>query len=129
MQNRALLDAFYVKFLKPFFIIVMPLEEYLMPGEEIYTRGIAVRLAGNEYEAILTNMRLLLYARRGLIVKRDELISVKLREIQNIHYREEGLISKRGILVIDLLDRRISLAGTPEAMKSLYQNLMAHWGR
>ncbi|MGB9705168.1 MAG: hypothetical protein ACPL3C_06945 [Pyrobaculum sp.] len=106
----------------------MPIEEFLLPSEEIYIRGVTVQYGNNIYEVFITNLRLLLYARRGLILKKDDLVSIKLSDIQNIQYREEGLINKKGILIVDLIDRRISLIGSPQGMKTLYQNLMAHWG-
>ncbi|MGC8613194.1 MAG: hypothetical protein ACP5RJ_08795 [Conexivisphaera sp.] len=107
----------------------MPLEDYLIPGENILVRNIMVSFGDSTYELIVTDKRLLLYARRGLISKKDDIISIKMSDIQNIMYREEGLISKKGILLVDMLNRRISLYGSANNMKAAYQNLMSHWGR
>ncbi|MCH4816710.1 MAG: hypothetical protein QXY87_13605 [Saccharolobus sp.] len=87
-----------------------------------------VNYGNSIYELIITNKRLLLYARRGLIFKKDDLIAMKISDIQNIMYREEGLISKKGVLLIDLLNRRISLYGRAKDMKAAYQNIMSRWG-
>ena len=99
-----------------------------MPGETIHLRNIMVNYGSSEYELIVTNKRLLLYARRGLIFKKDDLISIKMTDIQNVMYREEGIISKKGVLIVDLMNRRISLYGRADDMKVAYQNIMSWWG-
>lgn len=107
----------------------MPVEDFLMPGETVHFRVPDIKYGDRDYELIITNKRVILYARRGLIFKKDDFIAMKMTDIQNIMYREEGLISKKGVLLIDLYDRRISLYGSAGAMKAAYQNIMNWWNQ
>ncbi len=104
----------------------MPLEEFLLPKEEVHLR--VPTYYGNQwYELVVTNKRLILYARRGLLFKKDDFISIKMAERENVVYKEEGLISKKGILLIDTVRRRIVLRGGTRDMKVAYQNIMQFW--
>ena len=107
----------------------MPVEDFLIPGETIHFRVPNIRYGDMDYELIITNKRVILYARRGLISKKDDFIAIKMTDIQNVMYREEGLISKKGVLLIDLNNRRVSLYGSANAMKAAYQNIMNWWGQ
>jgi hypothetical protein len=103
----------------------MALEDYLIPGEEIrYQSGEnSVEYGGKPYKLVLTDKRILLHSARGLIVKKDDVVSQKLDELQGIKYRERGLISKEGI--IEIQGRTlIQLSGNAAAMKTLYQQIM-----
>ena len=107
----------------------MPVEDFLIPGETIHFRVPNIKYGDMDYELIITNKRVILYARRGLISKKDDFIAIKMTDIRNVRYREEGLISKKGVLLIDLPNRRIALYGSADAMKAAYQNLMNWWGQ
>ena len=102
----------------------MPLEDYLLPGEEIrFHSGKTVRYGKNPYELLVTNKRLLLYARRGLLFKSDDVVSVKLDELQGIKYKERGIISKIGILEVHG-KTLFQLEGNPSEIKTLYQQIL-----
>lgn len=60
----------------------LPIEDYLMPAEEIKLNGAGhVNYAGKLYQLIVTDKRILLDARRGMISKSDDVVSVKLEEL------------------------------------------------
>lgn len=107
----------------------MPLEDFLTPGEQIQFRNPDISYGNSVYELIVTNKRLILYARRGLIFKKDEMISIMMAEIRNIQYKEEGIISKKGILIIDTDNRRLTFYGSPQGIKVAYHNIMQFWGK
>jgi len=102
----------------------MPLEDYLLPGEEIrFHSSRRIRYGGKEYELLVTNKRLLLYARRGLLFKSDDVISIKIEELQGVKYRERGVIGRTGI--IEVHGKTIfQLEGKPAEMKTLYQQIL-----
>ena len=105
----------------------MAFEDYLLPGEEVRFRSNTVVTYGEKpYTLCLTNKRLILYARKGLIFKKDEVVSWKLDEIQGIKFIERGLILKRGIIEIHA-KTKIQLEGPSKEMKALYQQLMEFW--
>ena len=101
----------------------MPLEDYLLSGEKVYVQTPPyVGYRGEYYEAVITNKRLILYARRGFVFKSDDVISVKLDEIADLRYREDGIILKTAIIEI-WGKRRIRLEGPVSTMKALYRLL------
>lgn len=102
----------------------MPLEDYLLPNEQIrYQSEFDVFYAGKPYTVILTDLRLVLYSRRGLLIKNDDVVTEAIRDIQGIKYREMGLIVKSGELVISG-KTRMQFGGSKDSMKALYQRLL-----
>ena len=103
----------------------MALEDYLIPGEEIRCQSDenSVEYGDKPYKLVLTDKRVLLHSARRLIVKKDDVVSQKLDELQGIKYRERGLISKEGIIEIQGMTL-IQLSGNAAAMKTLYQQIM-----
>lgn len=101
----------------------MPIEDFLMPGEEIKYHGGSLTYGDKPYEIIVTDKRLLLYGRRGMLFKKDDLVSQKVEEVQNIKYRENGLIKKTGVLEI-LAKTKFDLKGSPSAVKMIYHQIL-----
>jgi len=103
----------------------MPLEDYLLPGEDIRFRSKenTIKYGGKEYQLLVTNKRILLYSRRGLLFKSDDLISIKLDEIQGIKYREKGVIGRTGIIEIQG-KTNFQLEGKPSEIKALYNQIL-----
>jgi len=102
-----------------------PIEDFLIPGEEIkfQSSSLSVHYAGKPYALLVTNKRLLLYARRGLVFKNYDVVSQKLDELLGVKYRETGTLMKTGIL--DVQGKTlIQLTGSCAQMKALYQQLM-----
>jgi hypothetical protein len=102
----------------------LPLEDFLMPGEQIkFQSGEGVKFGDKNYQVVLTDRRILLYARRGMMFKSDDVVTSKLDELQGVKYSEEGIITKRGVIRIEG-KTRIDLFGTAAEMKALYQQMM-----
>jgi len=102
----------------------MPLEDYLTPGEQVkFQSSGAVRYGNTVYHVVLTDRRILLYARRGIIVKSDEVVTQKLDELQEVKYSEQGILDKRGIIHLEGRTR-MDLRGSAAEIKTLYQQMM-----
>ena len=102
----------------------MPLEDFLIPGEEIRFQSYQkVRYGAKDYQVIVTNKRLLLYARRGTLFKKDDVVSISLGELQGVKYKEQGILRKKGILEVHG-KTLVRLFGRADEMKTLYQQLM-----
>jgi hypothetical protein len=102
----------------------MPLEDYLMPGEQTKFQSTGgVNYGGKFYQVILTDRRILLYAKRGMVFKSDDVVTAKLDELQGIKYSEQGIIGKRGIIHIEG-KTRMDLSGSAAEVKALYQQMM-----
>jgi hypothetical protein len=103
---------------------VVPLEDYLMPGEEVkfHSTG-GVKYGEKSYHVILTDRRILLYAQRGMMFKSDDVVTQKLDELQGVKYSEEGIISRRGTIHIEGRTK-MDLRGAATEIKILYQQMM-----
>ena len=107
----------------------MPLEEYLFPKEVIkYTSTEGVHLEKGDptkYRFYITNMRIILYGRRGLILKREQMISERLLDIEKITYRERGFL-KKGQVQIEATGKKINISGKPHILKAIYKELQKY---
>lgn len=105
-------------------VVSMPLDEFMMPGEEIkYSSPPGLIYGGKTYELIVTDKRLLLYGRRGKVFKKDDLVSQKVEEVQNITYKENGMLRKEGVLQI-IAKTKFTLTGRPSVVKAIYQQIL-----
>jgi hypothetical protein len=103
----------------------MPLEDYLMPAEEIKFHGSGeVTFVDKRYELIVTNKRILLYKRRGMISKSDDVVSAKLTELHDVKYKESGLIGKKGSIHLQTEKTNMELYGPAAEIKAVYQQVM-----
>jgi len=102
----------------------LPLEDYLMPNENIrYQSEFDVQFAGKYYTVVLTDIRLILYARKGLFFKSDDVVTEAIRDIQGIKYKEVGMFVKTAELIISSRSKFV-LTGNQASMKALYQRLL-----
>lgn len=103
----------------------MPLEDYLMPGEEVrFHSGRAVRYGAKRYRVILSDRRILLYAQRGMLFKNDDVITQRLSDLQGVKYSEQGLVARRGIIRVQGIRTEMDLSGPAAEIKALYQQIM-----
>jgi hypothetical protein len=102
----------------------LPLEDYLIPNENIrFQSDFNVQYGDKYYTVILTDVRLILYARRGLIFKGDDVITESIREVQGIKYKETGMFVKTAHLIVQGRTV-IDLIGNQASIKALYQRLL-----
>lgn len=102
----------------------MPVDDFLMPGEEIkYHSSANLEYGGKSYELVVTDKRLLLYNQRGKLFKKDDLVSQKVEEVQNIKYKEKGMLKKTGILEIQA-KTKFDLSGSASAVKTIYHQIL-----
>lgn len=100
-------------------VIVMPLEEFLLPNENVeFSTPTEILYGGEKFQCFLTNQRVMFFARRGIVFKRDHVISIALAEIIEMEYQERGLF-KKGYIFIKSEKTNFSLQGNTETMKEL----------
>ena len=103
----------------------MTLRDYLMPGEEIRFQSTrAVRYGNKPYHVILSDRRILLFARRGALFKNDDVVSQKLDELQGVKYTEQGIVAKKGVIHVQSFKAEMNLSGPAGEIKTLYQQMM-----
>ena len=54
--------------------------------------------------------------------KNDNVATESLKDIQGIHYKEQGIVMRKGILDV-LGNTKIVLVGSSSEVKAIYQNL------
>ncbi|MDG6933849.1 MAG: PH domain-containing protein [Nitrososphaerota archaeon] len=102
----------------------MPIDDFLTPGEEIrFSSTTKMRYGEKRYQVFITNKRLIMYARRGTLMKSDDLVSIPLEEFHNVKYREEGLINRSGIIEFEG-KTLVQMYGPPRDAKAIYQQIM-----
>jgi hypothetical protein len=95
-----------------------------MPNENIrYQSDFNVQYGDKFYTVILTDIRLILYARRGLIFKGDDVVTEAIRDVQGIKYKETGMFVKSAHLIVQS-KTTIDLTGNQASIKALYQRLL-----
>ncbi len=96
-----------------------------MPGEEVRFRSKGnVHYASKNYQVVLTDRRILLYAERGMLFKNDDVVTQRLDDLQGVKYSEEGIIGKTGLIRIQSPKTEMDLSGPANAIKTLYQQMM-----
>lgn len=99
----------------------MSLERLLLPQEEVRFRAARqLKYGQSPYEAYVTNKRLVLYAKRGMLFPRDDFIAFHLKDIASSKYHEEGFIGKTGFLTIAVGNTSARIFGPPVDVKQLY---------
>jgi hypothetical protein len=96
-----------------------------MPGEEIRFHSThAVRFGKKSYHVLLSDRRILLFARRGALFKSDDVVSQKLGDLQGVKYSEKGILGRRGTIHVQSMKAEMDLWGPAEEIKALYQQMM-----
>lgn len=107
----------------------MPLEDYFLPDEEVrYQSPDEVEYGGQRYTVLVTNKRLLLYAKRGLIFKKEDVVSERIEDIQTLNFKEKGIFPKKGIIEVVTGKRKWQFEGRANSMKALFMSLQEHLG-
>lgn len=116
--------AKYFNFLCLNILNKMAFEDFLIPGEEVRFRSSThVSYGKKDYQVVVTNKRILLYAQRGMVIKKDDLVMQKLDELNGVKFKESGLLKKIGTIDIDG-KTKMQLSGPSAEVKTLYQQIM-----
>ena len=68
----------------------MVLEDFLFPGETIIFQSGKVRTLNDRFDFYITDQRILLYRRRGVVLKKDRIVAERIQDIRTLHYDEKG---------------------------------------
>lgn len=97
-----------------------------MPNEEIQYKFDLKKFVVNDEkysELVITNKRLICYKRSGLILKKDNMLSMNLRQIDGIKFKEVGIVRKKGVVEI-LGSIKWTIKSSRENAKVLYNFLI-----
>lgn len=103
----------------------MPLQDFLLPSENVkfYSTSL-VRYGIKKYRVLITDKRLILYARRGHIIKSDDIVSEGLDKIQGIEYSERGFIFRMAKITIQCLTK-LELYGPISEINPLFHTMQS----
>ncbi len=100
----------------------MPIEDYLLPGEKIlFWSDFHVTYNQNKYRAYITNLRLLLYVEKGIVFKKEEVITENWPQISGLQFRDIGGLSRRGILNFSCSKGEVELEGPKNGTLGLFK--------
>ena len=102
----------------------MVLEDFLLPGEVIIFQSGKVKTLNDHFDFYITDQRILLHKRRGVVFKKDRVISERIENIKTLDYDERGLVKKKGVLRIETLSKKMEpIEGRVPDIKAIWQEL------
>jgi hypothetical protein len=103
------------------------LEDFLLPGEVIIFQSGKVKTLNDRFIFYITDQRILLHRRRGVLLKKDRVISERLENIRTLYYDEKGLVKKKGVLRIETLSKKMEpIEGKVLDIKAIWQELQKY---
>ena len=105
----------------------MVLEDFLLPGEIIIFQSGKIKTLNDRFDFYITDQRILLYRRRGVMFKKDRVIAERIEDIRTLHYDEKGIMTKKGILRIETLSKKMEpIEGKVSDIKAIWQELQKY---
>lgn len=103
----------------------MPLSDFLLPMENVkFASEQDVEYGEKRYNVYVTDKRLILYARRGLVMRSDDIVSEKLESIHGVKYREAGFPFKTATISV-VGTSTIDMKGPPSRIKPLFHSIQS----
>lgn len=106
----------------------MSLQTWLMPQENIcYSASDTVEYGGTDLKFHITDSRIILHNTKGLIFKKESVVTERLDDIITMAYKEEGILfAKKGVLQIQTKTKVMDFKGKPESIKVIWHNLQQY---
>jgi hypothetical protein len=82
------------------------------------------RIWRKKYNVYVTDKRLILYARRGLVMRSDDIVSERLESIHGVKYRETGFPFKTATISV-WGTSTIDMKGPASRIKPLFHSLQS----
>lgn len=103
----------------------MVLEDFLLPGEVIKFHSLRKVKAYNvSFDFIITDQRILLYRRRGVLLRKDTIIAERIDDIRTLNYDEKGIVKKKGVLRIETMSKKLDpIEGRVPDVKAIWQEM------
>jgi len=103
------------------------LEDFLLPGEVIIFQSGKVKTLNDHFDFYITDQRILLHRRRGVVFKKDRVISERIENIRTLHYDEKGVVKKKGVLRIETVSKKMEpIEGKVPDIKAIWQELQKY---
>jgi hypothetical protein len=103
------------------------LSEFLYPGEGIIFQSNKIHSLDDNFFFFITDQRILLYRRRGVLFKKDRIISERIEDVRSMQYGEMGVVRKKGILCIETYSKKMDpIVGKVPDIKAIWQEMQKY---
>jgi hypothetical protein len=103
------------------------LTDFLYPGEEIVFQSNKIESLNDHFFLYITDQRILLYRRRGVLFKKDRIIAERIENIRSMQYGEKGILRKKGVLHIETLGKKMDpIMGKVADIKAIWQEMQKY---
>lgn len=107
--------------------IFVVLKDFLFPDETIVFQSNKITSLKDNFFFFITDQRILLYRRRGVLLKKDRIISERIENINTMHYSERGTLRKKGVLRIETYSKKMDpIIGKVPDVKAIWQELQKY---
>ncbi|MDG6223342.1 MAG: hypothetical protein IAX21_03260 [Candidatus Bathyarchaeota archaeon] len=108
----------------------MVLSDFLYPDETIVFQSRKIESLNDNFFFYITDQRILLHRRRGVMFKKDRIISERLENISTMQYTEVGVLRKKGVLRIDTYSKKMDpIVGNVSDVKAIWQEMQKYTRR
>ena len=105
----------------------MVLKDFLFPGETVIFQSGKGETLNDHFNFYITDQRILLYRRRGVVFKKDRVIAERIEDIRALHYDEKGIMKKKGILCIETISKKMEpIEGKVSDIRAIWQELQKY---
>ena len=105
----------------------MVLSDFLYPDEAVVFQSGKVRTLNDQFFFYITDQRILLHRRRGVLFKKDRIIAERIEDIRTMQYSERGSLKKRGVLHIETLSKKMApIVGKVSDIKAIWQEMQKY---
>ena len=105
----------------------MVLSDFLYPGEGIIFQSNKIASLNDNFFFFITDQRILLYRRRGVLFKKDRIIAERLEDVRSMYYGEMGVVRKKGILRIETYSKKMDpIVGKVPDIKAIWQEMQKY---
>lgn len=105
----------------------MVLTDFLYPGETIVFQSGKIESLNDNFSLYITDQRILLYRRRGVLFKKDRIIAERIEDIRTMQYGEIGILRKKGVLRIETYSKKMDpIVGKVSDIKAIWQEMQKY---
>ena len=103
------------------------LKDFLYPDETIVFQSGKIASLDDVFFFYITDQRILLHRRRGVLVKKDRIIAERIEDIRTMHYGEKGIVRRRGVLRIETYSKKMEpIVGKVADIKAIWQEMQKY---
>ena len=103
------------------------LSDFLYPGEIIIFQSNKIESLNDNFILYITDQRILLYRRRGVLFKKDRIIAERIEDIRSMQYGERGILRRKGRLYIETYTKKMDpIVGKVADIKAIWQEMQKY---